>query len=118
MPLVPKLTLQEFNKRVVDFMGPISPAGKHTRAIYIIVVMDYLTRWEEDVPIKDCTATTTMKCLFEKVVTSFECPKILIIDQGTHFVNQLIEELKDEFEIQHRRTTPYHPTSEWSGRSI
>ena len=62
IPLVPQITLQEFDKWVVDFVGPISPAGKHTRAIYIIVVMDYLTRWEEDVPIKDCTATTTMKC--------------------------------------------------------
>ena len=36
-------------------------------------------------------------------------PKDLINDQGTHFVNQLIEELTDEFQIQHRRRTPYQP---------
>ena len=70
---------------------------------------DYLTRREEALPVKDCTAATTVKLLFENVVTRFGCPKILINDQGIHFVNQLIEELTDEFQIQHRRTTPYHP---------
>ena len=53
----------------------------------------------------------TTKFLFENVVTRFRCPKILISDKGTHFVNQLIEELTDEFQIQHRKTTPYHPQS-------
>ena len=57
-------------------------------------------------PVKECTA---VKFLFENVVTRFGCPNILIINQGTHFVNQLIEELIEEFQIQHRRTMPYHP---------
>ena len=50
-----------------------------------------------------------MKFLIENVVTRFRCPNILISNQVTHVVNQLIEELTDEFQIQHRRTTPYHP---------
>ena len=50
-----------------------------------------------------------VKFLFENVVTGFRCPNILINNQGTHFFNQLIEELTEEFEIQHMRTIPYHP---------
>ena len=60
-------------------------------------------------PIKDCNSGTAVNFLFENVVTRFGCPKILISNQGTHFVNQLIEELTDELEIQHRITNPYHP---------
>ena len=78
-------------------MGPISPAGKHIGARYIINATDHIPRWEKAVPVKDCTAATTVKFLFEIVVTWLSFPNILISDQGTHFVNQLIEELTDEF---------------------
>ena len=42
-------------------------------------------------------------------MTRFGCPKILISDQGTDFVNHSIEKLIEEFDIQHRKRTPYHP---------
>ena len=61
----------------------------------------------KDVSIKDCTTVKSMKFLIENVVTRFRCPNILISNQVTHVVNQLIEELTDEFQIQHKRTTPY-----------
>ena len=70
---------------------------------------DYLTRWEEDVHVKDRTTATMVKCLFENVVTRFGCPKIMLNDQGMHFVNKMIVELIVEFQIQHKNTTPYHP---------
>ena len=97
MPLAPQITLQAFDKWAVDFVGPISPSGKRTGACYIITATCYLTRWVEVVPIKDCTAMTTTKFLFENVVTRFGCPKILLSDQGTHFVNKMIVELIAEF---------------------
>ena len=78
-------------------MGPISPAGKHTRARYMITATNYLSRWEEVALVKDCTIATTAKFLFENVVTRLGFPNILIIDQGTHFFNQLIEEITNEF---------------------
>ena len=90
----------------MDIVGPISPQGKWTGVHYIITATDYLTRWVEATPVKDYTDAIVAHFLFENVVTRFGCPKILISDQGTHFVNKLIVELTAEFQIQHKKTTP------------
>jgi hypothetical protein len=42
MPLSPQLTSQEFEKRAIDFVGPINPPGKHTGARYIITTTEFL----------------------------------------------------------------------------
>jgi hypothetical protein len=40
MHLSPQLTLQAFEKWAIDFVGPINPPGKHTRALYIIIAIE------------------------------------------------------------------------------
>ena len=56
----PQVTLQAFDKWVVDFVGPINPLGKKIGSRHIIIATDYLTRWVEAKTVKDCsTATTT-----------------------------------------------------------
>jgi hypothetical protein len=50
----------------------------------------YLTIWEEATPFKDCREETIAHFLFEKVITGFGCPIILMSDKGTHFINNTI----------------------------
>jgi hypothetical protein len=72
MSLHPQVMLQVFEKWANDFVGPIHP----------------LARWEKATPVKDCSAETATHFLFEHVLTKFGCPKILMSDQGTHFINR------------------------------
>jgi transposase InsO family protein len=30
-------------------------------------------------------------------------------DQGTHFINNNIKDVTEEFEVHHQKRTPYHP---------
>jgi transposase InsO family protein len=90
-------------------VGPTNPPTKRIGERYIIIVTKYLTRWVEVTPVKDCNAETTSHFLFEQVITRFGCPRVLMSDQGTHFINNTINAMTEEFEVHHQKSTPYHP---------
>jgi transposase InsO family protein len=108
MPLRPHVTLQVFNKWEIDFVGPINPLERISRATYNITTTKYLSRWVEVAPVKNCSAETVACFLFENAVTRFGCLRIFMSDQGTHFINNKIEAMLEDFNIYHHKST-HHP---------
>jgi hypothetical protein len=96
------MTLQEFEKWAIDFVGPIDPPGKCTGERYIITAREYLTRCVKARAVKEYSATTVAHFIFYDVITRFGCPKVLMSDQGTHFINKTVEALTIEFAVHHQ----------------
>eukprot|EP00253_Pinus_taeda_P014900 PITA_14900 len=95
--LHPQVSLQAFEKWAINFIGPLHPPRKKTSMLYIITTRKYLTRCVEAQRVMDYTRATTKKFLFEHVLTRFGCPKVLMSDRGTHFLNETISTLTEVF---------------------
>lgn len=64
---------------------------------YIVVVTEYLTKWAEVKGVKTDTAVHVAIFMYENIISRFGCPKILVVDRGTHFLNFLIQEMTNRF---------------------
>ena len=91
----------------IDFVGPLPITENGNK--YIIVAMDYLTKWPEARAVPNATAVETVKFIYKDIICRHGCPKKILSDRGTHFNNQLVEGLMEKFEIKHLLSTPYHP---------
>ncbi|MCO5600642.1 hypothetical protein L7F22_054757 [Adiantum nelumboides] len=105
-PLQPIQPLAPFMKRGIDFMGPFKNMGKYK---YIVAAIDYVTKWVEAKALPDNTAKKIANFLFEYIISRFGCPLELVSDQGTHFLNEIVEALTEVFRTKHRKSTTYYP---------
>ena len=109
MPLRPMMGARAFAKWGIDFIGPIDPPAMRTQAQYIIAATDYVTKWVEAKATQKNDAYTTTKFLFEYVFTRYGLPIEIVSDRGTHFLNEVIENLLEKFMVIHKKSAPYHP---------
>ena len=108
MPLHVSLPLGPFEKWGIDYIGEVHPKSSKGMA-YIVVATEYLTKWAEAKAVKTNTTENATIFLYEIIIAKFGCPKILVSDRGAHFINDVIREMTERFQIDHRKTTPYHP---------
>jgi len=109
LPLQSVREIWEFEKWVVDFIGPINTSTKRSKARYIITTIDYLTRWAEAKVVQNCSTYTTARFIFENIIAWFGCPRILTSDQGSQFISSTIATLTTKFFIHHHKLISYHP---------
>ena len=106
-PLHP-IAVEGPNHRVgLDIIGSLPESRNGNR--YILVMVDYLTKWCEAVPIKQQDTRTIAAAIVSEWISRFGVPAILHSDQGPAFESHLFRQLCNLIGVQKTRTTPYHP---------
>ncbi|GJU13575.1 reverse transcriptase domain-containing protein [Tanacetum coccineum] len=94
-----------FDVWVIDFMGPFpSSRGKK----YILVAVDYLSKWVEAKALPTNDAQVLCKFL-KSLFARFGAPRAIISDRGTHFCNDQFAKVMLKYGVTHRLSTAYHP---------
>nr|GEW23396.1 reverse transcriptase domain-containing protein [Tanacetum cinerariifolium] len=89
----------------IDFMGPFpSSQGK----MYILVAVDYLSKWVEAKALPTNDARVVVKFL-KSLFPQFGTPRAIISDRETHFCNDKFAKVMSKYGVTHRLSTAYHP---------
>nr|GEY11612.1 reverse transcriptase domain-containing protein [Tanacetum cinerariifolium] len=89
----------------IEFMGPF-PNSKGNK--YILVAVDYLSKWVKVKALPTNDARVVVKFL-KSLFSRFETPKAIISDRGTHFCNDEFAKVVSKYGVTHRLSTAYHP---------
>ncbi|KAH9723597.1 hypothetical protein KPL70_007175 [Citrus sinensis] len=106
MPLNPILVIEIFDVWGIDFMGPFPPSCGYQ---YILVAVDYVSKWVEATPCKTNDHRVVVKFLKSNILSRFGFPRTIISDGSTHFCNKPFKTLLNKYSITHKVATPYHP---------
>ena len=87
----------------IDLQGPYLTTKNGNR--YIIVAIDYITKFVEASCLKDATAVSTAKFIVNNLILRHGVPKgmSLLSDQGSNFESKLIKELCELYGINKMR---------------
>jgi hypothetical protein len=106
MPLTNNLQIGLFDVWGINYMGPFT---KSKNCEYILVAVDYISKWVEAMPCKNADAKHFKKMFEEIIFPRFAIPRMVISDGGTHFTNRKFHLYLKDHGIRHNIATPYHP---------
>ncbi|GJR72063.1 reverse transcriptase domain-containing protein [Tanacetum coccineum] len=89
----------------IDFMGPF-PSSRGNK--YILVAVDYLSKWVEAKALPTNDARVVVKFL-KSLFARFRTPRAIISDRGTHFCNEQFANVMLKYGVTHRISIVYHP---------
>ena len=90
----------------MDFVGPFHPPSN--QKAYILVAMDYVTKWVETIDLARATEEAVIKFLFGLFVL-YGLSREVIIDGGKQFTGHKITATLRSHDITCRITSLYHP---------
>lgn len=99
-----------FERIAFDILGPLPRSADGNR--YLLVVMDYFTKWPEAYPIPDQEAPTVAEVMVQRWISRFGVPLQIHSDQGRNFTSAVINGLCELLGIDKTQTTPLHPQSD------
>nr|GEW38074.1 reverse transcriptase domain-containing protein [Tanacetum cinerariifolium] len=89
----------------IDFIRSF-PSSRGNK--YILVAVDYLSKWVEAKALPTNDARVVCKFL-KSLFARFGTPRVIISDRGTHFCNDQFAKVMLKYGVTHRLATAYHP---------
>jgi hypothetical protein len=87
-------------------MGPFPNSEGYE---YILVSVDYVSKWLEALPGQAADAIHSKKIFHEVILLRYGVPRIAISDGGSHIIDRTFWKARSEVGVDHRIATPYHP---------
>ncbi|GJY45221.1 reverse transcriptase domain-containing protein [Tanacetum coccineum] len=78
------------------------------RVKYLIVAIDYFTKWMEAKPLATITGKQVVNFTYDNIVCRFGIPATIITDNETQFVNDPFKKWAEKLKIQLISTSVYH----------
>nr|GEV46102.1 reverse transcriptase domain-containing protein [Tanacetum cinerariifolium] len=89
----------------IDFMRPF-PSSQRNK--YVLVAVDYLSKWVEAKSLPTNDARVVCKIL-KSLFARFRTPRAIISDHGTHFCNDQFAKVMLKYGVTYRLAIAYHP---------
>ena len=87
----------------------MGPFPKSQDCEYILVAVEYVSKWVEALPCRAADAKHARKMLHEIIFPRFGTPRMVISDGGSHFIDKTLRNYLRELGTKHNIATPYHP---------
>ena len=96
MPLQNIMEVEILDCWGIDFVGLLPPSFENE---FILVVVDYVSKWVEAVADPKNDAKTVVKFLKKNIFARFRVPRVLISDGGSHFCNSQLQKVLGHYHV-------------------
>ena len=106
MPLNNIIEVKLFDVWRIDFMEPFLASFGNR---YILVVVDYVSKWVEAVARSTNDSKIVVQFLKKNIFTCFGTPRAIKSDEGTLSVSKQFEQVLKKYGVKHKISTAYNP---------
>ena len=97
---------EPFKRMAMDVAGPL-PHTK-SRNEFIVVIMDYATKWPEAFALRNIITETIVHCLVEMTART-GVPEKLLSDNASNFMSKVMKQYCETTGIKQLKISLYHP---------
>ena len=96
-----------FRGWAIDLIGQIFPSSSKGHK-FILVAIDYFTKWVEAIPLKNVTSSNMIEFMKEHIIYRFGIPQTITTDQGAQFTSGEFNEFTTGMGIKVLNSSPYY----------
>jgi hypothetical protein len=90
----------------MDMIGAITLKASN-RHEFILVAIEYFTKWVEACSFKNVTQATVTRFVKNNIICRYGMPEMIITDNALSLNNRMMNQLCRQFKIKHHNSAPY-----------